>query len=512
MKKKIFLITLIVMVLVCIFAVSVSAESAYVNANGEQVEAGSSDIAYEIEFKDVWNTTGNCRLTYIYLYDTSITKLVIPEIEFINSKGTVYKMAEYSYVRLSTGWGDTQSVYALDDKETKTTSLHTQIKEIEFHIPVLCDGAGSQGNLANWTGLEKLSFFNKAYETQSKGGFLSGCTSLREIHFYGANNTLTSNFFPSTMVAGSKIVFHENATGTIRSTAMQNINGKDVTVYLNQAMSPADSSDPRLTWNKNGNGLLKFVLLVNDKSGYTEEQIASYQTTWQAGNNKSANNSTYSMPIMTYCDYYGKHLDMNALSSCVSKCLTCNVVAIPENPVHNMNVAIEYADYTKAGTITTMCLNDSCPHNVEPTVENAPALFTVLGYSSYEVGLGGIVSGFVINLEAIEEYEELTGKTLKYGAFAVSSERLGENEIFNQDGTVAQGVIKNDITERDFGIFELRITGIEDEHKDAKLCLGAYVAVTDGDTTDYSYMQDKTSGEVVGNYYAVSFNDLANKQ
>lgn len=170
-------------------------------------------------------------------------------------------------------------------------------------------------------------------------------------------------------------------------------------------------------------------------------------------------------------------------------------------------ISVTYASYNENGVKEVSCAR--CSKNGESEL---PALFTVLGYSSYEVGLGGIVSGFVINQEAIEEYEELTGKTLKYGAFAVSSERLGENEIFNQDGTVAQGVIKNDITERDFGIFELRITGIEDEHKDAKLCLGAYVAVTDGDTTDYSYMQDETSGEVVGNYYAVSFNDLANKQ
>ena len=29
----------------------------------------------------------------------------------------------------------------------------------------------------------------------------------------------------------------------------------------------------------------------------------------------------------------------------------------------------------------------------------------------------------------------------------------------------------------------------EDEHKDIKLAMGAYVAVTDGEITEYSYMQ-----------------------
>ena len=98
-------------------------------------------------------------------------------------------------------------------------------------------------------------------------------------------------------------------------------------------MQPKTADDPRLTWNKSGNSL-KFILLVNDDSVYTEEQIASYETFWQAGNNKNANNAKYSMSIQSYCDYYGEHVNMEALSKCVSKCLSCGEIAIPQNPVH----------------------------------------------------------------------------------------------------------------------------------------------------------------------------------
>ena len=49
MKKKLFLFTFIVMALVCVLAISVSAEIAYINANGEQVSAEATDIAYELD-------------------------------------------------------------------------------------------------------------------------------------------------------------------------------------------------------------------------------------------------------------------------------------------------------------------------------------------------------------------------------------------------------------------------------------------------------------------------------
>ena len=50
----------------------------------------------------------------------------------------------------------------------------------------------------------------------------------------------------------------------------------------------------------------------------------------------------------------------------------------------------------------------------------------------------------------------------------------------------------------------------EDEHKDIKLAMGAYVAVTDGEITEYSYMQDDTNGEKLGNYYFVSYDSIVN--
>ena len=67
-------------ILACVLAISASAEAVYVNHNGEQVNADSTDIAYELEIDKPFETGGNCRIKYIYLHDESVTKIVIPAI------------------------------------------------------------------------------------------------------------------------------------------------------------------------------------------------------------------------------------------------------------------------------------------------------------------------------------------------------------------------------------------------------------------------------------------------
>lgn len=511
MKKKFLLFTLIVMILVCIFAISVSAEAVYINHNGKQVSADDTDIAYELEIENPWDTGGGSKIKYIYLYDEKVTKIVVPEIELTHSNGTVYKMAEYSYIRLSTGYNGTLGVYTLADRETKANSLHAQITELEFHIPVLADGAGSVGNLANWTGLEKLSFYNRAYEPQSKGGFLHNCTSIKEIHFYGENNVISSNFFPSTINEGGVIIFHENATGTISSCAMQNLNGKDCTVYLNANMQPKATDDPRLTWNKNGNGLLKFVLLVNDNSIYTAEQIASYETVWQAGNNKNASNAVYSMPIQTYCNYYGEHINMEALSSCVSKCLSCNEIAIPTNPVHNESVVVAYDDFAKAGTKTTKCLNADCPLNTAPTTEEAAPLFTFKGYSTDDKNQ--VCVGYIINQEAIVEYEANNGEAVfKYGFVASANNKA---PLDAQGNKANENVITVDLTSESYTAIDFKLSGDWSDSKkaDAKISMNIYTVLTEGESTVVGYVYGYNDGDtIVSESYTeadqISYNQL----
>ena len=138
------------------------------------------------------------------------------------------------------------------------------------------------------------------------------------------------------------------------------------------------------------------------------------------------------------------------------------------------------------------------------------ALFTCLGYSANEAGGDGIAIGYLVNNEAIDEYTSKTGKSINYGVFVASQNKLGENDIFDQEGNKTSGVVSVEITSYEFAVFELKVVGFTDSNKGSLLAMGAYVKATDGENAEYSYMQDDTNGEKLGNYYFVSYNSVVN--
>ncbi len=136
------------------------------------------------------------------------------------------------------------------------------------------------------------------------------------------------------------------------------------------------------------------------------------------------------------------------------------------------------------------------------------ALFTYRGFSTQEKGGNSIVIGFTSNSAAISEYEKIAGKTLKYGVFAVSRKKLGDSLVFGENGAVSSGVINADLTNSDFAMFDLKLTGFNADNMDDKLAIGAYVIATDENGTEYSYLQDSTKGALDGAYYFASYNEM----
>ena len=222
--------------------------------------------------------------------------------------------------------------------------------------------------------------------------------------------------------------------------------------------------------------------------------------------------AAFSGATLTYgnhCNYYydGEHL--NDTNPCVINCIRCNSFGVAkENPIHNKTASILYKNgYDVAGVRATICSNEGCTYNV---TNEAVALFTCLGYSAYEAGGDGIAIGYLVNNEAIEEYTSITSKSLNYGVFVASQNKLGENDIFDQEGNKTSGVVSVEITSYEFAVFELKVVGFTDENKGSLLAMGAYVKEVDGENAEYSYMQDDTNGEKLGNYYFVSYNSIVN--
>ena len=165
-------------------------------------------------------------------------------------------------------------------------------------------------------------------------------------------------------------------------------------------------------------------------------------------------------------------------------------------------VSIIYSSYSQNGVKTVTCAN--CKKDGREAV--AP-LFNSIGYSAPENGKGGIALGYLVNNAAIDEYASYTGKSVKYGVFAVLKDKLGENDVFAQDGTVVSGAITAEISTTENTAFEIKITGFTDDQKNIKIAMGAYVMLTDGTTAEYSYMQAHAPNEGE-KYNFVSFNDI----
>ncbi|MBQ3589944.1 MAG: hypothetical protein II980_05790 [Clostridia bacterium] len=169
---------------------------------------------------------------------------------------------------------------------------------------------------------------------------------------------------------------------------------------------------------------------------------------------------------------------------------------------HSIFLDLVYESFLKEGYHKYKCVRcDDVKHIKEE------ALFTCLGYSVPMDNEGGIAVGFLLNKNAIATYESATSKSLSFGVFAVLKDRLGTNDVFDKNGNAVAGAISADIFGYEFDMFELKIVGFEDDYKDIKLAMGAYVAITNGSTTEYSYLQ---SGTIIENekYCFTSYNDI----
>ncbi len=206
------------------------------------------------------------------------------------------------------------------------------------------------------------------------------------------------------------------------------------------------------------------------------------------------------------CEYNdGVHGEIEYINACVGICRECQTSVV--NHVEDAELRIDllaYTDYSLAGTKIISCSNEGCTYSVS---EQTPALFKNLGYSAAEYGDGGMSIGFKVNSEAILDYEAITGVSINYGVFAVMKDNIGNNDIFDADGTAQAGVIAADITESGFDLFNLKIFGFTEAQKEIDLAMGAFVGTSKDGVTEYSYLQiaPAANGE---KYFFASYIDV----
>ncbi|MBQ8146525.1 MAG: leucine-rich repeat domain-containing protein, partial [Clostridia bacterium] len=247
--------------------------------------------------------------------------------------------------------------------------------------------------------------------------------------------------------------------------------------------------------NGNVTGVEYIYITNTNGSAYTEDMVNDSENGFDYDNHTHYGAHTYEAntcakdgyeavlcivcdkEITTVLEATGKH------NYVAGVCTVCGKSYCTSGSDHTLKLDAIYENgFMNAGIIANKCQSEGCTYYEK--LEDAEALFNCSGYSAPEYGADGIAIGFTVNNAAIAEYEA-TGKTLKYGVFAVLKDKLGTNDVFGGNGEAADGVISAEITNYSFVAFDLKVIGFTDTQKDTKLAMGAYVAVTNGETTEY---------------------------
>ena len=541
MKKKILLMTAMVAVLMCVFAIFVSAaEPSY--KDGEWIYA--ADGVTKITLRD---TEGNPLIWY----------LSGEELKYVRADQTDETQSVYVKYNISASGSGFSGV-----------SPEKTLKDIDiYENGVQIEGAGNTSAIVLFN-MEKL-------DIDALNGWLWGskhgcCPNMRGIYFPSSLKYIGQEGFTNTKLVqiwnmeNTQLEYMNScdfaATSTLTQEATNgvfqcpftygppiNLQRSKIKVYILNPVSEFNTCQKWYQFVRECSNLEKVIASSHYSIGFGEEAFRGTQNKYitfitgteedatnMRDNTQSAHNSGFKASIIisydeylkdqatydnatnqayivygyNYCDafYKGTHQEDN--NPCMVNCERCNTYGVAEkNPIHTLTATITYTSYDKAGEKKVHCTNDGCQYS---DTEEASALFVSLGYSKPVNGNGSFTVGYQINSKAMNEYSTLTGKTFKYGLFVASQSKLGNNEAIDENGTAAQGVISADMTKIQHTVFELKIRGfVTDEQKAVKLALGAYVIETDSEGTSVSYLQIGTplNGD---KYYFTSYNEMMN--
>ena len=485
MKKKLILMLALIAAAVCLFAITANAEQikGYQQFEVELLD-GSVITVYESAAWDQWqgrlNFTDNT-----YTEPPIDTEKTYPKLDW--SQVVVADFTNGHRKQLNTTTGEYVVTYGTNDGYSMHLDVKNFTKANATNLKTIKTGSATfvRGGeiLGRFPALEEIIFGEKLKDI-GWGAFINN-KKLTNIDFSACASFTISGFSVFKGCTSLESVVLPNTLTSIMDNDVFNGCTSLKTVVLSTALTTLPAS------TFTGCTSLETIGFVGTPSEALTAAVAT-----------AAPNAT--VTSMTVCEAYG-HSNMTSLNDCVEQCGVCEAIVEKEIPNHNSTSIIEYTNgYASKGTVTYYCTNEGC--TFKTIGEDMNPLFTCLGYSALTSGNGGIVLGFKVHSDAITAYTQATGKTVKYGVFAALKGSLLAKDVFDESGAMTAGVLGAEINTT-HTVFEIKVTGIAAD-KDAKLALGAYVAITDGEATEYSYMQPGTPDENE-KYCFVSYNDIA---
>lgn len=382
MKKKIFLIALMIALFSCFIAISVSAKD---------INTGYLDLDRNEIIVPTYDSEGN---SLIWVRSTRLDRAEQYGIALANGKN-YYEISDndttyYIFGQKSQDAFVVDNSYTLEIVTGRGVSSDT-ILVANFDGLFHADGTGAQhfgflmrNRIIKYVYIQSSFKSTKNPNSSNTQVFLEA-TNLSQVEFApGSQITeLGSSAFKKCPI--TKIVLPEGLT-SIDERAFDGCSSLKE-IYIPKTVTFIDE------------------IAFQGVNGATYYFTGSKETTngWEI---------TDEIRYVNHCDIYygGKHQIGEPTCSRCGEDLYC------ENPEHNLEINITYENYSQNGVKTVRCL-DCNSQQKEITV---PAIFTAEGYSISGDGKS-LLGGYKINTSALQEYNAYKGTKLTYGIIMSNS-------------------------------------------------------------------------------------------
>lgn len=543
MKKKILLILAIVSILVCALAISVSAEhdvtrkvtldngtevnlydengyalTYYLDENGELVSAKTVDVISV-------NGSGVATYSGVGAMSVVVANFQGAEVEALNVK----QVPSYYYGNYGGGYhsyNDTIEYIYLPDTLTQTATNQfrctSKLKIVdvtrnsqwqtmgqysfyyatgltEFYYPPKVkttpgsgnDGAnGKAATFSHCTSLRALYFYDNSEAvtfgdacftscsalevvelpnsiTSLPGSVFSGCSSLREITIPNSVKTIANHAFAwctslEVIRMGDGFQYFNN-TG---DNSFTYTTGNVKEIYIPKSFyktAPDTSLGYQVSYAFHGAS-------ANCKFFYcgTVDEFATAKANFLTQKSANSNNGNFlNATVITYAEYLANPDTYAEGRYVVCEYNTC-VAFYENNHVGEEKVVYGENMYFENASICTVCTrcNDTAVEK-----ELSP-LFKSLGYS---YSSNAIMQGFGVNYDVLAEYQEFyNGTEISFGLVAVAFANAEDGKLLDSDKKA-----QVDLTNKEYDIFEMKITGINAENQKTSLFLCGYVIIND---------------------------------
>ena len=494
MKKYLFLIA--ILIVACIFAISISAKEAYLEEIPADLKNGSNDTA-----------------TYFIVFDGP--EYFVYEGSTVQTLNTEKLAAEMTRLGIST-----------DNVGSGKTYLY------KYVIPqYMIDGSGNAVLVTKVNFNNGSSFKTNATYFRHKVGYISisgtvstvtdinECTNELRCFDFGENSQVTKipTCFLNCATKMKKILnFPRNLPGGIESQAFCNCyDAFSGEIYINASSIGGKAFDNALA---NVTGIIFGPLtrsfgkesLSADERYVGDIQIEyiefqcditqltinpSTDTGYQGAFYFGQNSGSQREPLKKLkCIILSNPAQANvADGTSFQSFFTYDVFfnANATNPVYTSHAideaqtTITYEKLSESGVKSAPCAR--CIYNTK--VETAP-IYTSKGYSVSDAGTG-IDGGFVVNKSAFEEWQQYGGtENVKFGIVIFNPKFLNDGGIFDSNGKIntSKGALQVEFLNLEYESFSFMVSNFTEAHATLELVIAGYTVI-DGDYSKADFSQ-----------------------